>query len=283
MALSKSKHMLGFRFHPTDRELINYLKNFMLHEIMPPIDFIKVKDLFGDFEPWQIIDGEKTCYFLSRLTRFKNSKKKFSRTVGSGTWRGQTCGKPIKDLSKKNITIGYKRSLRYESDIEKDQSEKWLMREYFLPDEYIKKNNNKDIFVICKIKDKKQKQEENNYKEVMEEDVDELIDRLLGSNDQVIINDGNDQLEVNYEVMTNYGASTSTLNNNVQHEDYGKLANNNYLEGGEIEPFTGINPYENYSAEANNNYLKGGEVEQFNGINPYENYSYDSLINLIEF
>ncbi|XP_060182803.1 putative NAC domain-containing protein 94 [Lycium barbarum] len=122
---SESKLMLGFRVHPTDEELINYLKNFVLRGVLPPTDVIKVVDLFGDSEPWQIIidaSEEKTRYFLSPLKRFKNSTKKFQKTVGKGTWKGQTSGKPItKDGSK--YIIGFKRSLKYHSDIEKDHND----------------------------------------------------------------------------------------------------------------------------------------------------------------
>ncbi|KAK4721261.1 hypothetical protein R3W88_011494 [Solanum pinnatisectum] len=185
MAFSRSMHSLGFRFQPSDKELINHLKRFMLDGIFPRPHVIKLKDVFGDLEPWKIIDGEKTCYFLMRLQKFNNSKKRFSRTVGSGTWSGQTSGIP-RDKSNRNIIIGYKRSLRYESDIEKDQSEKWLMKEYFLPDEYIKKSKNKYIFVICRIKEKKKEEEENNN-DVKDEDVDGLVDPLFGGKyDQVI-------------------------------------------------------------------------------------------------
>ncbi|XP_049372062.1 NAC domain-containing protein 78-like [Solanum verrucosum] len=232
MALSRSKHSLGFRFHPSDKELINHLKRFMLDGIFSRPNVIKLKDVFGDLEPWQIIDGEKTYYFLTRLKKFNNSKKKFSRTVGSGTWSGQTSGIPIRDKSNRNITIGYKKSLRYESGIEKDQSEKWLLKEYFLADEYIKKSKNKNIFVICRIKEKTKNDEENNNDDdVKDEDVDGLVDHLFGGNyDQVISNDNDNLLEGNYE------ASTSTLNN------YGEL--------GEVEQFNGINPYENSNIES---------------------------------
>ncbi|PHT75352.1 hypothetical protein T459_18874 [Capsicum annuum] len=106
---------LGFRFHPTDEELINYLKNVVLHGMLPPRDFIKVADLFEDLEPWEIMAGseEQTHYFLSQLKRFKNSTKKFSRTVGKGTWKGQNS------------------------------------------DEYFRKSSKNYTFVICKIKEKK--------------------------------------------------------------------------------------------------------------------------------
>ncbi|PHU00241.1 hypothetical protein BC332_30028 [Capsicum chinense] len=187
---------LGYRFHPTDEELINYLKNFVLHGVLPPRDFIKVADLFEDLEPWEIMtDSEKTGYFLSRLKRFKNSTKKFSRTVGKGTCKGQNSGNPIEDGLKKNTTIGYKRSLKYKSDNEKDENnDKWLMKEYFLPDEYFRKSNKNYAFVICKIKEKKKNEKKNKgvvNDDVMEEEVDEFIDYVLESipdNHQVITN-----------------------------------------------------------------------------------------------
>ncbi|PHU10868.1 hypothetical protein BC332_17798 [Capsicum chinense] len=218
---------LGFRFHPTDEELINYLKNFVLHGMLPPRDFIKVADLFEDLEPWEIMAGseEQTHYFLSRLKRFKNSTKKFSRTVGKGTWKGQNSGNPIEDNGlKKNTTIGYKRSLKYKSDNEKDENnDKWLMKEYFLPDEYFRKSSKNYTFVICKIKEKKKNKGVIN-EDVMEEEVDdEFIDYVLESipdNHQLITNDDDNQFAVNYEVMR-----TITL-----HEDY----------GGGVEDFNGI-------------------------------------------
>ncbi|KAG5574876.1 hypothetical protein H5410_055010 [Solanum commersonii] len=136
----------------------------MLDGIFPRPNVIKLKDVFGDLEPWQIIDGEKTCYFLTRLKKFNNSNKRFSRIVGN--------------KSNKNIIIGYERSLRYKSGIEKDQSEKWLLKEYFLPDEYIKKSKNKDIFVICRIKEKKKEEEENNNDDYDDDVKDEDVDGL---------------------------------------------------------------------------------------------------------
>ncbi|KAG5609845.1 hypothetical protein H5410_021126, partial [Solanum commersonii] len=90
-----------------------------------------------------------------------NSNERFSKSVGSGTWSGQTSGIPIRDKSNRNITIGYKSSLRIESD------------------EYIKKSKNKDIFVICRIKGKKREEDENNN-DVKDEDVDGLVDPLFG-------------------------------------------------------------------------------------------------------
>ncbi|KAG5609849.1 hypothetical protein H5410_021130, partial [Solanum commersonii] len=139
MSLSRSKHSLGFRFHPSNKELINHLKRSMLDGIFPRPHVIKLNDVFRDLEPWQIIDGEKTCYFLTRsIIRTKDSQEQLGV--------GLAVAKQV---------------------------------EYFLLDEYIKENKNKDIFVICRIKEKKKEEEENNN-DVKDEDVNGLVDPVFG-------------------------------------------------------------------------------------------------------
>ncbi|KAM3200990.1 hypothetical protein T459_29567 [Capsicum annuum] len=219
---------LGFRFHPTDEELINYLKNFVLHGVLPPRDFIKVADQFEDLEPWEIMTGsKKTRYFLSRLKRLKNSTKKFSRTVRKGTWKGQNSGNRIEDGLQKNTTIGYKRSLKYKSDNEKDENNnKWLMKEYFLRDEYFRKSNKNYAFVICKIKEKRKNEKKNKgvtNDEVMEEEADEFIDYVLEripDNHQVITNHDDNRFavanEVNYEEIKRMDERSKSPHNTMQ-------------------------------------------------------------------
>ncbi|KAF3667048.1 hypothetical protein FXO38_08800 [Capsicum annuum] len=207
---------LGFRFHPTDEELINYLKNFVLHGVLPPRDFIKVADQFEDLEPWEIMTGsKKTRYFLSRLKRLKNSTKKFSRTVRKGTWKGQNSGNRIEDGLQKNTTIGYKRSLKYKSDNEKDENNnKWLMKEYFLRDEYFRKSNKNYAFVICKIKEKRKNEKKNKgvtNDEVMEEEADEFIDYVL------------ERIPDNHQVITNHDDNRFAVANEVNYEEIKRM------------------------------------------------------------
>ncbi|WMV21598.1 hypothetical protein MTR67_014983 [Solanum verrucosum] len=88
-----SKQM-GIHFHPTDTELINYLKRFFKGELslnqQCPIQFV---DIYGDQPSWEIFGAnfeEKFHYFITPLKKQKTEYKRFSRICAKGTWKGQT-------------------------------------------------------------------------------------------------------------------------------------------------------------------------------------------------
>ncbi|XP_009761286.1 NAC domain-containing protein 41-like [Nicotiana sylvestris] len=293
--LPKAKLPMGFRFHPTDVELINFLKRYVHRGILPPDGDIEVAKI-GVTEPWQIFGDsnskEKTRYFVSKLKRFKNSTKKFSRTVGRGTWKDQSGGAPIKHGSK-NIIVGFRRSLKYKSNIVKEQNDKWLMKEYILAEDYFKESN-EDIIVLCKIKDKKMNEKKVDGNEIMEEEVDELVTSLSGSNEEktwnwegdssgaltVPITDTGEQveyievLERNHHQVTNNDMNQLALVNDVYDVMHTNEANT--LITGTFEN----QGFEAYGQEQAN-YLAAG-VEQ-NIDYQYADYSNDWFLSMINF
>ncbi|KAJ8553829.1 hypothetical protein K7X08_024507 [Anisodus acutangulus] len=142
------------RFHPTDAELISYLKRFLRGESFPSQCPIRLVEIYGDQPPSAIFGGEKVCYFISPLKKRKKSDERHCRTCGNGTWRGQTSGKPIEN--RKGCVVGFRRILKYQistSKEKKQNSTNWLMREYFVGDDFFKENNiPKQEFVMCRIK-----------------------------------------------------------------------------------------------------------------------------------
>ncbi|WMV21599.1 hypothetical protein MTR67_014984 [Solanum verrucosum] len=112
-----SKRM-GIRVHPTDTELINYLKRFFKGELslnqQCPIQFA---DIYGDQPPWEIFGAnfeEKFRYFITPLKKQKTEYKRFSRICAKGTWKGQTG----EHLIRRNCTapvVGFKRNLKFET------------------------------------------------------------------------------------------------------------------------------------------------------------------------
>uniref|UniRef100_A0A3Q7FKZ9 NAC domain-containing protein n=1 Tax=Solanum lycopersicum TaxID=4081 RepID=A0A3Q7FKZ9_SOLLC len=115
-----SKQM-GIRFHPTDTELINYLKRFFKGELclnkQSPIQFA---DIYGDQPPWEIFEAnsckEKFRYFITPLRKRKMKDKRFCRTCAKGTWKGQTA----EDLIRRNgmgPVVGFKRNFRFETSV----------------------------------------------------------------------------------------------------------------------------------------------------------------------
>ncbi|WMV19477.1 hypothetical protein MTR67_012862 [Solanum verrucosum] len=123
-----SKQM-GIRFHPTDTELINYLKRFFKGELslnqQCPIQFA---DIYGDQPPWEIFGAnceEKFCYFITPLKKRKIKDKRFCRTCAKGTWKGQT-GEDLIRRNRMGPVIGFKRNFKFETS-ECGQNKTWLM------------------------------------------------------------------------------------------------------------------------------------------------------------
>ncbi|MCD7453078.1 hypothetical protein HAX54_019510 [Datura stramonium] len=68
-------HVMGVRFHPTDAELINYLKKFFKGQRFSSNDCpIEVADIYGDQPPWEIFGAsqEKIRYFITPLKKRKS-------------------------------------------------------------------------------------------------------------------------------------------------------------------------------------------------------------------
>ncbi|KAL3374737.1 hypothetical protein AABB24_006299 [Solanum stoloniferum] len=175
---------MGIRFHPTDTELINYLKRFFKGELCLneecPIQFA---DIYGDQPPWEIFGAnfeEKFRYFITPLKKQKTEYKRFSRICAKGTWQGQT-GEHLIRRNRTAPVVGFKRNLKFKTS-ECGQNNTWLMVEYHVADSFFKENNHipKEDFVVCRIKKKIGK--EKNVDHVMEAqdgDVVGIIDLML--------------------------------------------------------------------------------------------------------
>ncbi|MCD7447686.1 hypothetical protein HAX54_032879 [Datura stramonium] len=67
--------VMGVRFHPTEAELINYLKRFFKGQRFSSKDCpIEVADIYGDQPPWEIFGAsqEKIRYFITPLKKRKS-------------------------------------------------------------------------------------------------------------------------------------------------------------------------------------------------------------------
>ncbi|XP_016452652.1 NAC domain-containing protein 78-like [Nicotiana tabacum] len=162
--------VLGFRFRPTDEELIRYLLKFVSCKSFS-FDHIRVENLYGKKKPSDIFennflgDDTKVNYFFTKLKRTKTGGSRFSRgLIGGGCWKGLDKHKPVFKGSK---LVGFKKSFRYlekDSRTEKsvDQEIKnivWNMKEYSLNDSILKVLRQRNIiqhedYVLCCIKRK---------------------------------------------------------------------------------------------------------------------------------
>ncbi|KAM7278868.1 hypothetical protein ACFE04_006002 [Oxalis oulophora] len=143
----------GFRFYPTDEELlVQYLcrkvagHQFSL-EIIGEIDLYK-------FDPWVLPSkakfGEKEWYFFSPRDRKYPNGCRPNRVAGSGYWKATGTDKIITTEGRK---VGIKKALVfYIGKAPKGTKTNWIMHEYRLLDSNRKAGSTKlDEWVLCRI------------------------------------------------------------------------------------------------------------------------------------
>ncbi|XP_073296448.1 NAC transcription factor 32-like [Primulina huaijiensis] len=149
----------GFRFHPTDEELVvHYLcRKCGGQQIGVPI--VAELDLYK-FDPWQLpgmaLYGEKEWYFFSPRDRKYPNGSRPNRAAGTGYWKATGADKPVG----KPKTLGIKKALVfYDGKAPKGVKTDWIMHEYRLANvdrSAGKKDNLRlDDWVLCRIYNKK--------------------------------------------------------------------------------------------------------------------------------
>ncbi|XP_022841807.1 NAC domain-containing protein 2-like [Olea europaea var. sylvestris] len=149
----------GFRFHPTDEELVvHYLCRKCAGQ---PLDapIIAEIDLYK-FNPWDLpgmaLHGEKEWYFFSPRDRKYPNGSRPNRAAGKGYWKATGADKPLG----KPKSLGVKKALVfYAGKPPKGVKTNWIMHEYRLANvdrSGTKKNNLRlDDWVLCRLYNKK--------------------------------------------------------------------------------------------------------------------------------
>uniref|UniRef100_A0A2P2ILV5 NAC domain-containing protein 2 n=2 Tax=Rhizophora mucronata TaxID=61149 RepID=A0A2P2ILV5_RHIMU len=149
----------GFRFHPTDEELVtHYLcRKCASQPIAVPI--IAEIDLYK-YDPWDLPDmasyGEKEWYFFSPRDRKYPNGTRPNRAAGTGYWKATGADKPIGQPRPHGIK---KALVFYAGKAPRGEKTNWIMHEYRLADvdrSARKKNSLRlDDWVLCRIYNKK--------------------------------------------------------------------------------------------------------------------------------
>ncbi|KAL0444721.1 UNVERIFIED_CONTAM: Transcription factor JUNGBRUNNEN 1 [Sesamum latifolium] len=136
----------GFRFHPTDEELVGFYLQRKVQGKSITLDLITHLDIYK-YDPWDLPKvrssrGEKEWYFFCKRGRkYRNSVRPNRVTVtGSGFWKATGIDKPIHSASTSNnnnnkcCIIGLKKSLvYYRGNAGKGTKTDWMMHEFRLP------------------------------------------------------------------------------------------------------------------------------------------------------
>ncbi|KAL5715637.1 hypothetical protein ACHQM5_017429 [Ranunculus cassubicifolius] len=127
----------GFRFHPTDEELVvHYLKK-KASSCPLPVTIIAEVDLYK-FDPWELPEkatfGEQEWYFFSPRDRKYPNGARPNRAATSGYWKATGTDKPIL-TSGGTQKVGVKKALVfYGGRPPKGIKTNWIMHEYRLAD-----------------------------------------------------------------------------------------------------------------------------------------------------
>uniref|UniRef100_A0A1J3HR65 Transcription factor JUNGBRUNNEN 1 n=1 Tax=Noccaea caerulescens TaxID=107243 RepID=A0A1J3HR65_NOCCA len=128
----------GFRFHPTDEELVGFYlskkvvikKPSKIDEIIAQIDIYK-------FDPWDLPrsrNTEKESYFFCKRGRKYRNSIRPNRVTGSGFWKATGIDKPVYSDGSSKAVIGLKKTLVYYlGSAGKGSKTDWMMHEFRLP------------------------------------------------------------------------------------------------------------------------------------------------------
>ncbi|XP_052198721.1 NAC domain-containing protein 1-like [Diospyros lotus] len=154
----------GFRFHPTDEELIMYYLRNQSMSRPCPVAIIPEVDIYK-FDPWQLPEkaefGENEWYFFTPRDRKYPNGARPNRAAVSGYWKATGTDKAIYSGAK---YVGVKKALVfYKGRPPKGSKTDWIMHEYRIIDSRKPASCSKqngptmrlDDWVLCRIYKKK--------------------------------------------------------------------------------------------------------------------------------
>ncbi|KAK5803307.1 NAC domain-containing protein 2-like [Gossypium arboreum] len=150
----------GFRFHPTDEELIIYYLTQKLSSSSNPLINIIADVNIYKFDPWELpgkaLFGENEWFFFSPRDRKYPNGTRPNRATGCGYWKATGTDKPI-ITSVGSQCLGMKKTLVfYKGRPPKASRTDWVMTEYrllydhFLPQKP-KGSMRLDDWVLCRV------------------------------------------------------------------------------------------------------------------------------------
>ncbi|XP_072973646.1 NAC domain-containing protein 7-like [Typha angustifolia] len=152
--MSTSSHVPpGFRFHPTDEELVDYYLRKKMASRRIDLDIIKDVDLYK-IEPWDLQekcrigqDDQSEWYFFSHKDKKYPTGTRTNRATAVGFWKATGRDKPI---YAKNNLVGMRKTLVfYKGRAPNGQKSDWIMHEYRL--ETSENGPPQEGWVVCRV------------------------------------------------------------------------------------------------------------------------------------
>ncbi|KHG28963.1 NAC domain-containing 78 -like protein [Gossypium arboreum] len=144
----------GFRFHPTDEELVSYyLKRKVSNK---PVRFNAMAEVdIYKHEPWDLSDKAKLqtrdqeWYFFSLLDKKYGNGGRMNRATNQGYWKATGKDREVRHNTQ---LIGMKKTLVFHSGRAPDgMRTNWVMHEYRLAEEELEKIGALQGYVLCRV------------------------------------------------------------------------------------------------------------------------------------
>ncbi|XVE52895.1 hypothetical protein DITRI_Ditri02bG0160800 [Diplodiscus trichospermus] len=154
----------GFRFHPTDEELLRFYLRRKVDKKPIKLEIIKQLDIYR-YDPWDLpkpsSEGESDSYFFCKRGRKYRNSLRPNRVTGSGFWKATGIDKPVYSHGREGHEfLGLKKTLvYYRGSAGKGAKTDWMMHEYRLPsdDNNTTLSNTKyttqeaEVWTICRV------------------------------------------------------------------------------------------------------------------------------------
>ncbi|XP_063949049.1 NAC domain-containing protein 7 [Daucus carota subsp. sativus] len=158
--MDTSSHIVppGFRFHPTDEELVDYYLRKKITSKRIDLDVIKDIDLYK-IEPWDLqelcglgVEEQNEWYFFSHKDKKYPTGTRTNRATAAGFWKATGRDKAI--YSKLDLVGMRKTLVYYKGRAPNGQKSDWIMHEYRLETDENAPTQAKG-WVVCRVFKKK--------------------------------------------------------------------------------------------------------------------------------
>ncbi|KAF6172474.1 hypothetical protein GIB67_006987 [Kingdonia uniflora] len=142
----------GFRFHPTEEELLEFYLKKMVFGKKLKFDIIAFVNIYH-YDPSELPGlarmGEREWYFFVPRNKSNGNGGRTNRTTENGFWKATGSDRSIRSLSDPKRIIGLRKTLVfYKGRAPRGCKTDWIMNEYRMPDTC---NLPKEDIVLCKI------------------------------------------------------------------------------------------------------------------------------------
>ncbi|XP_077246310.1 NAC domain-containing protein 6-like [Tasmannia lanceolata] len=142
----------GFRFHPTEEELLEFYLKGVLYGKKLNFDIIGTLNIYRH-DPWELPElakiGEREWYFFVPRDRKQSNGGRPNRTTENGFWKATGSDRRILNVKDPKRVIGLRKTLVfYKGRAPRGSKTDWVMNEYRMPDTC---PSPKEDIVLCKI------------------------------------------------------------------------------------------------------------------------------------